>query len=83
MFSEATSGLAWEATGAGIPLVGGVGGTNLFGNDAFYDYRPGDMCPIAFGFWGDGVNAGVWYLNLSGVRGNSYNFVGFRAALYL
>ena len=37
------------------------------------------MCPIAFGNWNNGVNAGVWYLNLNNVRGNSSNNVGFRA----
>lgn len=83
VFSEAVSGLAWQAAGAGIPLVGGVGGTNLFGNDTFYDARPGDLCPIAGGYWNDGAGAGVWCLHLSDVRGNSNYGVGFRAALYL
>lgn len=81
--SEATSGLAWAAAGAGIPLVGGVGGTNAFGNDYMLDYRPGDMCPFAGGHWYDGAGAGVWALHLGSVRGASGNYVGFRAALYL
>ena len=81
--SEATSGLAWAAAGAGIPLVGGVGGTNAFGNDYMLDYRPGDMCPIAGGDWSAGASAGVWALYLNNVRGHSYNAIGFRAALYL
>lgn len=37
------------------------------------------MCPIAGGNWNNGANAGVWYLNLNNVRGNSNNNVGFRA----
>jgi hypothetical protein len=83
VLSEATSGAAWTATGLGIPLVGGVGGTNLFGQNILYDYRPGDLCPIGGGHWSSGTNAGVWALGLSNVRGDSNNSVGFRAALYL
>ena len=83
VLSEATSGLAWQAAGAGIPLVGGTGGTNLFGNDYCLDYRPGDMCPLAGGYWSGGANAGVWALALDAVRGYSDAGVGFRAALYL
>ena len=83
VFSEATSGNAWNAAGAGIPLVGGVGGTNAFGNDGFYDYRPADMCPISGGAWNASSPAGVWCLHLDIGRGSSYNDVGLRAALYL
>jgi len=83
VLGEGTSGLAWQWTGLGAPLVGGVGGTNLFGNDAFYDYRPADMCPLAGGGWGSGATAGVWALTLGHVRGTSYDNVGCRAALYL
>lgn len=83
VFSEAVSGNAWAAAGAGIPLSGGVGGTNALGNDVLYDYRPNELCPLAGGYWSGGSGAGVWALNLSDVRGNSGNAVGFRAALYL
>jgi hypothetical protein len=83
VLSEATSGAAWTATGLGVPLVGGVGGTNLFGNDIFYDYRPAVLCPISGGGWDNSSDAGVWMLNLTYVRGNSVDFVGFRAALFL
>lgn len=37
--SEATSGTAWAMAGAGVPLVGGVGGSNQFGNNYMYDER--------------------------------------------
>jgi len=37
------------------------------------------MCPIASGNWNNGEAAGVWALNLNGVRANSNNNVGFRA----
>lgn len=83
VLGEATSGTAWAATGAGIPLLGGVGGTNQFGNDGLWDYRPNEMCPVAGGGWSAGSSAGVWALNLYGVRGDSYDSVGCRAALYL
>ena len=83
VLSEATSGLAWEATGAGIPLVGGVGGSNAFGLDGLWDYRPADMSPISGGGWSDGSAAGVWALNLSNTRAGSGTNVGFRAASYL
>ncbi|MGZ8927130.1 MAG: hypothetical protein ACXW03_01600 [Methylobacter sp.] len=83
VFTEATSGLAWAAANAGIPLLGGTGGTNLFGNDALYDYRPNELCPRAGGSWSSGSGAGVWLLALNGVRGHSDTAVGVRAALYL
>lgn len=83
VLSQAVSGNAWAAAGAGIPLVGGTGGSNLFGNDGLWDYRPNELCVISGGYWADGSNAGVWALSLADVRGNSYYGVGFRAASYL
>jgi hypothetical protein len=86
VFSEATEAsdhLAWQAAAAGVPLVGGVGGTNAFGQDILYDYQPAGMCPVAGGAWNAGVTAGVWTLYLTGVRGSSDATFGFRAALYL
>ncbi|MDD5247809.1 MAG: hypothetical protein PHY45_02420 [Rhodocyclaceae bacterium] len=83
VFGEATSGNAWNFTGLGAPLSGGVGGTNAFGNDTLYDYKPNEMCPISGGYWNNPSSAGVWSLDLANVRGDSYYHVGFRAALYL
>ena len=83
VFDAATSGNAWAATGAGLPLAAGVGGTNAFGNDYLYDYKLNDMCPIAAFAWDNGAAAGVWALYLTSVRGNSSTGGGFRAALYL
>lgn len=77
------TGLPWAASGAGIPLVGGVGGTNPFGNDQFYDARPNELCPIAGGNWNSGTTAGVWGLLLNGTRSASHDTVGFRSALYI
>ena len=83
VFSEATSGNAWNFTGLGGPLSGGVGGTNAFGSDMFIDYKPNEMCPISGGDWADGSYAGVWAFFLDAVRGDSNYTVGFRSALYL
>lgn len=83
VLSEATSGNAWNAAGARIPLVAGVGGTNAFGNDGLWDYKPNEMCPLSGGSWSISSGAGVWALILGNARGNSYGGVGLRAALYL
>ncbi len=83
VLSEATSGTAWAMAGAGVPLLGGVGGSNQFGNDFMLDYRPNELCVGSGGGWGDGSNAGVWALFLSGVRGGSSTSMGFRSATYL
>jgi len=83
VISEATSGNAWNAAGAGIPLLAGIGGTNAFGNDGLWDYRPNELCPVAGGNWDDAGNAGVWALNLGGVRASSNYSIGVRSALYL
>lgn len=82
VFSEQTSGISWAATCLGIPLAGGVGGANAFGNDVFYDYRLNDMCALSGGHWINGSSAGVWALNIYYARGISNVYVGFRAAIY-
>jgi hypothetical protein len=83
VLSQATSGTAWAAAGAGIPLVGGTGGSNQFGNDGLWDHRPDQLCAISGGIWYSGSDAGVWTLYLPYVRGTSSTNVGFRAACYL
>ncbi len=79
------TGLPWAATGAGIPLVGGVGGTNQFGNDQFYDARPTNLCPLGGGYWSTSSPAGIWSLSfyILNVRDTTDSSVGFRSALYL
>lgn len=83
VFSEATSGNGWNYAGFGGPLIAGLGGTNAFGNDILYDYKPNEMGPLSGGTWDDSSSAGVWALSLGVVRTTSYNTVGFRSALYL
>lgn len=83
VLSNATSGNAWAAAGAGIPLAGGTGGANLFGNDGMWDYKPNELCVGSGGFWDNGGDAGVWALALYYVRGTSNPAIGFRAASFL
>jgi len=83
VFDAATSGNAWAATGAGLPLAAGVGGTNAFGADSLRDYKPNALCPLAAFAWSDISNAGVWALTFYYVSGTASSYVGFRAALYL
>jgi len=83
VLSEATSGTAWAAAGAGIPLVGGVGGSNQFGSDYMLDYRRADMCPLVGGVWSESSYAGVWAVHYNALPDGSYADVGARAALYL
>lgn len=82
VFSELASGIGWAATGLGIPLVGGVGGSNAFGSDALYDYRLNELCALSGGDWNTGSGAGVWALYLNNARSNSGDTVGFRCAIY-
>ena len=79
------SGNGWRMAGFGIPKSGGVsvGGTNLFGQDLFYEYHSANLCLISGGSWGDSTDAGVWSLYLGNVRAYSYGHVGFRAAAYV
>ncbi len=83
VLSSATSGTAWAAAGAGIPLSTGTGGSNQFGNDGLWDYRPNELCVVSGGDWSSGSNSGVWALPLFNVRGSNAAAVGFRAASYL
>lgn len=81
-FSAEASGLEWAAACAGIPLATGVGGTNLFGQDGFWDYRPNELCPLAFGHWLYGSGAGPGARAFSIARGNSDVSVGFASASF-
>lgn len=82
VFSSAMSGTAWLASCAGIPQADSTGGTNIFGNDRFYDNRVEHLCPIVGGHWNYGSYAGVWCMSLDTSRASGYSYIGFRAALY-
>lgn len=83
VLSNATSGLDWAAACAGIPQANGVGGTNLFGNDRFYDNNMVHLCPLAGGTWIFQVNSGVWAINFNHPRTGALDSGSFRSALYL
>ena len=85
VISASTSGNDWNAAGFGVPLTGGTGGTNSFGNDGIYQPSswPNEMAPISGGAWSNSSLAGVWSLLLGYSRAHSYGSVGFRSALYL
>jgi len=82
VFSEQMSGNAWRMTSLGIPLATGVGGTNAYGQDAFYDNRTDNMAVLSGGRFSAGTLTGVWgcgnHLNSTSDAG-----VGFRCARYL
>lgn len=82
VFSSANSGLAWSASCAGIPQLGGSDGTNIFGNDRFYDNRVEHVCPFVGGGWGSGTVAGVWTVDCGSSRADGASYIGVRAALY-
>lgn len=83
VISAATNGNDWKWCSLGLPLSVGVGGTNQFGNDGLWDYRPNELCPLSGGYWSTGSDAGVWACYLGGVRSTSDSNAGFRSALYL
>lgn len=83
VLSSATDGLEWSAACAGIPLVGGTGGANLFGNDRFYDAMPEHMCLAGAGSWSHAAYAGPWIRSCYYSRTTTNSTYGFRSALYL
>lgn len=82
VFSAAKSGISWAMDGAGVPVMGGAGGTNIFGNDRFYGNKVNDCCPFVGGYWSHSSNAGVWSASVNNSCAGSYSTIGFRAALY-
>lgn len=85
VLSAATSGNDWFLTGFGVPITGGTGGSNAFGNDGVYQPAawPNELAPLSGGDWGGSAGAGVWSLHLGDARTGSHNGFGFRSALYL
>jgi hypothetical protein len=81
MFSNNSTGNAWQGDGLGIPLVSG--GTNLFGSDFLYDFRLNDLCPVSGGTWSANLGAGIWAWTMNTLRDDSRDLAGFRCARYL
>ena len=47
-----------------------------------YADTEGERLPLAGGDWGNGADAGVFYLNLGHARSHSGSYIGFRSAFY-
>jgi hypothetical protein len=83
VFDSQVSGVARLAQSYGLPLVGGVGGTNLFGSDGLDDYRWGNGAATTGGHYGDTTRAGIWYLSMNASYDSVSAHYGFRCARYL
>ncbi len=79
------SGDGYLQTCLGLPAAGGTSpsGTNLYGQDWFYQYVRNELCPISGLYWNSGSLAGVWGVYLNHPRALSDAAVGVRAASYL
>jgi hypothetical protein len=85
VLDESLSGAGWTKTCLGlVKSEAGIdtSGTNLFGQDYYYQYIRNDLCALSCGSWNNGSGAGGWYLALSNGRTNSGGNVGFRCACY-
>ena len=69
----------------GIPIAAGMStsGSNLFGQDYFYQYIRNELCLLSGANWNNGSGAGVWASYWTDARTNSNNTVGFRSASFL
>ena len=69
----------------GVPMAEGMStsGSNLFGQDYFYQYIRNELCLLSGAYWLHGSYAGVWASLWAHARADSLDFVGFRAASYL
>ncbi len=68
----------------GIPIVAGMSaaGSNLFGQDYFYQYIRNELCLRSGASWDYSSAAGVWASSWSFPRANSNSDVGFRSASF-
>jgi hypothetical protein len=68
----------------GMAIANGIStsGSNLFGQDYFYQYIRNELCLRSGAYWLEGSRAGLWASIWSGPRTDSYNYVGFRSASY-
>ena len=68
----------------GAPIAAGMSsaGSNLFGQDYFYQYFRNELCLRSGAYWTDVSAAGVWASDWSSSRSGSSYATGFRAACY-
>ena len=69
----------------GIPIAAGMSaaGSNLFGQDYFYQYIRNELCLRSGASWDAGSTAGVWASSWIGVRTDTTKFSGVRSASYI
>ena len=79
------SGAGWALAGLGFPLSTGISpaGSNLFGQDYWYQYVRNELAVISGAGWAGATGAGVWAAGLNNSRADVDLGVGFRAASYL
>ena len=85
VLSGTLAGNNWTLSSLGFPLTTGIStsGTNIFGQDYYYQYVRDQLCVHSGGHWYNASNAGVWSAVLSNTRAIAFLAVGFRAASYL
>lgn len=69
----------------GVPITAGMStsGSNLFGQDYFYQYIRNELCLRSGAYWSNGSSAGVWASDWYSTRPDSGYHVGFRSASFL
>ena len=70
---------------AGLPAAGGMSqsGTNMMGQDYYYQYVRDQLCAVSRGSWDTGVGAGVRARALTTARADASTSGGVAAACYL
>ena len=71
-------GMRWE--GLAIPATADGVGSADYGNDGYWFNNTGERFPIRGGNWIDGVQSGVFALNLRNARSLAVTGIGFRSA---
>lgn len=85
VLDEALSGVGWVKAGLGLPKAEtsvDTTGTNLFGQDYFYQYIRDQLCLLSGAYWAVSAGAGVWASHWVYSRTNSNSGVGGRLACY-
>ena len=85
-FSEDLNGLNWALSGLAIPVAGALSTTNHYRYGGGQWTTRTNLCAaLTSGYWGDGENAGVFALHLSGSRtySSAIGYYGFRLSAYV
>ncbi|MEW6485796.1 MAG: ubiquitin-activating E1 FCCH domain-containing protein [Pseudomonadota bacterium] len=85
VLGNAASGEEWVKTGLGLVKSEAsvdTSGTNLFGQDYYYQYILNELCLLSGGGWATCAGAGVWAAAFASFRSYSDSHVGGRLACY-